>query len=217
MRRRDCFSHWSRADKGPDETDEARSTIGGHQPVDDDKGNQQLWKRLRNEVVEDRELLEGAQASPAKIRQLAQDWVHSHPGAKVTHSPRYRCFLVVDDEAVWHLLRLPMPVAYERSVPAMHSVKVFDAEFLLEDSYFNEGGESFDDEDEDDDDGSMCSGEVEGGYTGWFWIPATMLAWLWFHDGNEINYDELICLDTSWDGERRFMHVGSSVYRQLPL
>lgn len=199
--RDECFSY----PEGKDDSDEE------DKPRNDDKASQQLWQRLRNDIVQDRELLEGASQTPAKITKLAQDWVHSHLGAKVYHSPRNRYFIVVDDEVIQHLLRLPMPPAYQSSVPAVYSVKVYDAEFGLDGAYF--GDEESSDEDED---GSMCS-EEDDGYRGWFWLPASMLVWLWFLEGNEAEAIEIYCWDDSWDGERRPMHATTSVRMMLPL
>lgn len=195
--RDECLSYAKRKDDS-DEEDKSGN---------DDKASQQLVQRLRNEIIQDRELLEGAE--PAKITKLAQDWVHSRPGAKVYHSPQYRYFIVVDEEVIEHLLRLPMPPAYERSVPAIYSVKLYDAEFGLDDAYF--GDEESSDEDEDD---GMCS-EEDDDYRGWFWIPASALVWLWFGEGNEAEAMEIYCFNDYWNGERRPMHTTTCVTKML--
>jgi hypothetical protein len=96
-------------------------------PPADGKANEQLWKHLRNEIIEDRELLEGASADPAKILELAQDWVHYDRKAQTRDSPRYRFCLVIDDEVIDHLLQLPMPPSKEMDIPGIYSVKAFQA------------------------------------------------------------------------------------------
>ena len=68
----------------------------------DNKANEQLWQRLRHEMVDDRELLDGVSAS--QLLTLHQEWVHLHLKAVTGDSPRYRFFLVVDDEVLDHLL-----------------------------------------------------------------------------------------------------------------
>lgn len=42
----------------------------------DYKAIEQLCQRLRHDITEDRELLEGASETPHKILELAQQWVH---------------------------------------------------------------------------------------------------------------------------------------------
>jgi len=198
--RDECSSY---AERRKDESDEQDGRVNV------DKASQQLCQRLRNDIVQDRELLEGA--SPAQITKLAQDWVHSHSGAKVYHSPQYRYFINVDDEVIQHLLRLPMPPAYESGIPAVYSVKVYDAEFGLDDAYF--GDEESSDEDEDD---GMCP-EEDDGYRGWFWTSASGLVWLWFGEGNEAEAVEIYCWNSSWNGERRPMHTTTAITRMLRL
>lgn len=70
----------------------------------DGEANRQLWLRAKHEIVEDCDVLEDASESPEKMLKLHQDWVHSHPGAKVPDHSFYRYFLVVDDEVINNLL-----------------------------------------------------------------------------------------------------------------
>lgn len=101
----------------------------------DERPNQQLWSRLKNEIVQDREQLEGA--SPGKIRTIAQNWTHSL-GNKVHTSPRYRLCLMIDDDAIETLLRHPMPAVRPPNISLARAVKVIDSEFGLPDSYHSD-------------------------------------------------------------------------------
>lgn len=84
--------------------DEVFSYSNGEQVLEpvDGEANCQLWQRLRHNIVQDAGLLEGASESLDKLTELHQDWVHSHPGAKVPDHSFYRYFLVVDDEVINH-------------------------------------------------------------------------------------------------------------------
>jgi hypothetical protein len=84
---------------------------------------------VRHEVIEDPELLEGASETPDKILELTQQWVHLNRKATTGDSPRYRFFLVVDDEVIDQLLQLPMPARVTLNIPGLYSVKVYDACF----------------------------------------------------------------------------------------
>lgn len=88
---------------------------------------------MRNYIVEDRELLEGA--SPARLNELHHEWLESR-GGKAMNNCRHRYFLNLDEEAVENLLSLPPPG--ERISPTI-CMKVFDAEFGLPSSYFGSG------------------------------------------------------------------------------
>lgn len=123
------------------------------------------------------------------------------------HNPRYRFFIIVDDEAIDHLLQLPMPAAWESSVPMVYSVKVFDSRFGLSDEYF---GDPEPDDDEDD-----CEEEEDDGFEGWFWVSARKLTWLWFLD--DTSQEELFCSDDSWDGKLRLVHAKSAIDMMLPI
>ena len=79
--------------------------LNGNDMVDE-RPNQQLWQRLKNDIVQDREQVEGA--SFAKICALAQNWAH-YMGAKTYTSPRCRFRLLIDEEAMETLLKHPMP------------------------------------------------------------------------------------------------------------
>jgi hypothetical protein len=166
------------------------------------KAKNQVWQRLDNEVVQDRELLEGA--SPAKILEVARDWVASIPNVTLVSTPRHRYCIVIDEEAIQHLLKLPMPAVRERTIPSVYSVKVFDTTFGVPETYYGAPSDS----DDDDDDRGMCE-EDDDGYEGWFWISARKLLYLWFVDSEEAAEEELYCGDDSWDGIVRFLHSGT--------
>jgi hypothetical protein len=119
-------------------------------PPMDDKAHEQLWQRVRHEIIEDRELLEGASKTPNKILKLAQDWVHFDQKAKTKDSPRYRFFLVIDDEVIGNLLQLRIPANDKVSIPALYSIKVFDARVNSPPEF--SGGESDSDSDDCEED-----------------------------------------------------------------
>lgn len=145
----------------------------GTVPPADGKASEQLWQRLRHDIVEDRELLEGASKTPSKILELAQHWIHFDRKATTRNSPRYRFFLVIDDEVIDHLLQLPMPASKKRIIPALYSVTVYDARHNSPPEF--SGGESDSESDHDSDTGSE-GGEypvgVEDKFEGVFWCPA---------------------------------------------
>lgn len=88
--------------------DHHRQLWGKKDPGDkdglDDAPEQQLWKRLRNDIVEDRTLHEGA--SPARLNELHHEWLKSG-GGKTMQSCRNRYFLIFDKEVIDNLLFLP--------------------------------------------------------------------------------------------------------------
>jgi hypothetical protein len=130
--------------------------------------------------------------------------------ATTSDSPRYRFFLVVDDQVIDHLLQLPMPAEHQRSVPWIYSVKVYDAR--------HNSPSEFSDEDEDEDESDSDSDSIPEypDYQGHFWCPATYLPDLYFCDYQE-GTEELISRDSSWDATRRFMPSMVVVKYALPL
>lgn len=129
---------------------------------------QELAKRMSNDVVQDRESLEGASIS--SIQQLAKDWIAAR-GARISESARYRFFLVIDDEVVRHLLQFPTPVLEYPDEWQSYSVEVLDVEY-----------------DADTDKTSWRPGGPE--FEGWFWAGAwrlTVLAFMdYIRDGREV-------------------------------
>lgn len=105
--RYECFSY----------RDDGRQKGTIPMPPLDSKVNDQLWQRLRHDVIEDRALLEGASKTPGRILKLSQNWVHLDQKAKTGDSPRYRFFLVFDDEVIDHLLQLPAPENRKKTSP----------------------------------------------------------------------------------------------------
>lgn len=178
----------------------------------DGEANRQSWLRARHEIVEDSDLLEGASASPETILKLHQDWVHSHPSAKVPDHSFYRYFLVVDDEVINHLLQLPMPARYEVTIPAGYAVKLFDAWFNLDwDSYGDDDSELESEEDEDmsEEEGEITRADDFIDDEGWFWIGVFHLVLFWMCEDNAARED-FWTINKSWDGKRRPVYVGTS-------
>lgn len=161
----ECFSY----------TDDGRHQGTIPHPPLDVKANGQLWQRLNHEVVEGRELIEDA--TPDKVLGLAQAWVHSDRKATTGDNPRYRFFLVIDDEVLDHLLQLPTLATSANanpSIPMVYSVKVYDARFNSPPE--SSGGESDSDSEADD------KYEEDDGFEGWFWTSARKPMQLWFCD-----------------------------------
>jgi hypothetical protein len=169
----------------------------------DERPNQQLWSRLKNEIVQDREQLEGA--SPGKIRTIAQNWTHSL-GNKVHTSPRYRLCLMIDDDAIETLLRHPMPAVRPPNISLARAVKVIDSEFGLPDSYHSDVEDEEEDGERDDDDEEDEAGSTGLRYVGWFWAGASMLMDLWLIE-SELDTEELY----TWDDERQPLHLWTSM------
>lgn len=118
-----------------------------------DKPEQALWCRLRNNIVQDQQLLDGAPT--AKIKALAKTWIESC-GASVAESSCYRFFLIIDEEVVRNLLQYPMPATLPPRRWQWYSVKVLDIEFRR----------------------SLL--DHEQNYEGWAWAAASRLLQAWF-------------------------------------
>jgi hypothetical protein len=158
----------------------------------DDAPEQQLWKRLRNDIVEDRALLEGA--SPARLNELHHEWLKSRSG-KTMQNCRNRYFIILDEEVINNLLFLPPPGV--RISPTI-GMKVFDAEFRLPSSYFGSGDADEEDSDDDEEDEEVDSSEGDN-YEGWFFTRAEKLKDIWFDDLQKERHDEVY----NWDEESR--------------
>lgn len=177
----------------------------------DGEANRQLWQRVRHEIVEASDLLEGASESPERMLKLHQDWVHSHPDAKVPDHSFYRYFLVVDDEVINHLLQLPMPAKYERTIPAAYAIKLFDAWFNIDWDFYGENSEPESEEDEDmsEEKEEMTRADDFINDEGWFWIGVFHLVSFWMCEDNAA-VEELSTSDKSWGNIRRPVHAGTS-------
>jgi hypothetical protein len=153
--------------------------------------------------------------TPAKILELAQNWAHLDQKATTSDSPRYRFFLVVDDEVIDHLLQLPTPAEIKKGIPFIYSVKVYDARHNSPPEF------SYDDEEEESDSDSDSNAEypvggIEDDFEGYFWCPATYLPELWFCDYQN-DMEELLSTDDSWDATRRFVPSKVALKHNLPL
>lgn len=161
--------------------------------VKDDLDNapeQQLWKRLRNEIVENQEaLLEDA--SPAKLSEMHHEWLESR-GGKTMQDCRNRYFLILDDEIIDNLLILPPPDGHISPTICM---KVFDAKFGLPSSYFGNEFEGLEDSDDDEDEEGYSSDDND--YEGWFWTSAESLKDIWLQDSRKERRFEVYV----WDEE----------------
>lgn len=165
----------------------------------DGEANRQLWQRLRHEIVQDCDLLNGASETPARMHKVHQDWVHSHPGARVDDHSFYRYFLVIDDEVIDHLLHLPMPAnEEENSIASAYSVKLYDTWSQLGEEFYGYVPDPLEDE-------GMCKDEEMEAYEGWFWMSAYNMVAFWFAEDNAA-VEELFKNDDSWGGEWRLVH-----------
>ncbi|KAE8131681.1 hypothetical protein BDV38DRAFT_288471 [Aspergillus pseudotamarii] len=66
-----------------------------------------VWECCKNVIVDDEELLRGA--SPAKVRQLFQNWVERHRVYNHGSIPRSTFCLMVDNHAIQSILASPEP------------------------------------------------------------------------------------------------------------
>lgn len=147
----------------------------------DDKPNQQLLKRLKNEIVESATLLESAPAS--KLQEVHQYWIHSRvSGAQ--RGPRCQIFIIVDQEVVQKLLEHPMPATEPPDID--YAVKVFDVEV--------------------DDEEKV---RYEPPHEGWFWIGATNLMRHWFNDF-ELDQEETFIRDEHNRPIHLFSHIDAT-------
>ena len=161
----------------------------------DYNSSEQLSQRLRHEIIEYRQLLEGASKEPDKILKLPQDWIHLDRKATTGDSPRYLFFLVVEDEVIDQLLQLPMPARSTLDLPGLYSVKVYDARFNSLPEY--SGGKSESDSDSEADSEADSEGEpFHEDFEGYFWSPARKLADLWFC-GHDLPWEEILHWDDS--------------------
>jgi hypothetical protein len=126
-----------------------------------------------------------------------QDWVHLDRKATTGDSPRFRFFLVVDDEVIDQLLQLPTPTRRTLDLLVLYSVKVYDARFNSPSDH--SGGESGSDSDSETNSEADSEGEsFHEDFEGYFWSPARKLADLWFC-GHDLPWEELLHWDDSWD------------------
>lgn len=106
---------------------------------------QQLWKRLRNDILQDCALLDFA--LPARLSKLHHGCLASL-GGKTIRNCCNLYFLILDEEVMYNLLSLPPP---EYHSSPMICLTVFDAEFGLPSFYSRnefEGSEDSDDDEE---------------------------------------------------------------------
>ena len=98
----------------------------GDKEIIDDRSNQQLWQRLKNDVEQDPSL-EGA--APAQLQAFFKQWIYAR-NANRFGSSRYRFFIIMDSEVISKLVRISLPLPKYLDIDRLdHSVKVFDAEF----------------------------------------------------------------------------------------
>ncbi|GAB7333606.1 hypothetical protein MBLNU13_g05174t1 [Cladosporium sp. NU13] len=182
-----------------------------HKPNSDANFAKAIGQRARHEIVEDSELLEGAAESPEKMLKIHQDWVHSHPGARVPHHSFHRYFLVVDDEVMNHLLQLSTPAKYETTIPVGYAIKLFDAWFNMDWDFYGDSSEPEPEEDEDMSDEEEEREEIIRaddfiGYEGWFWIGVFHLVSFWMCE-DKAAVEELPTSDKYWGDKRRPVRV----------
>lgn len=175
---RASFSSNHDSSLGDEQRDAAKNDLPEDLVAVDDGPNQQLWQRLRLEVVEDRERLEGA--STAQVHDLINEWMDSK-GVKTMDCPRYRFYIIVDEEVMQSLLNHPSPaVGFDADLP--DGVKVLDAAYGKPDSYFGveAEGDKGDEDDKEDEDEHSVSDEKDPDYEGWYWAALRDLPELYF-------------------------------------
>lgn len=150
----------------------------------DDRSNQQLWQRLKNDVEQDLSL---DKASPAQLQIFFKQWINAR-GAEPSESSRYRFFIIMDKEMVRNLLEVGMPLSGSCDDHQRLPVKVFDAEFkhtrLYNPELFHPKLVARLSKDE-----------------GWFWTAGSMLANLFFQERAE-DWDAV----RSWDAQDHPIH-----------
>lgn len=90
----------------------------------------EVWKRYRNEIVENRDL-DGA--SPETVRQRFMAWIESR-GMEQNQTSRYRYCILIDKDVLETLSRLPLPpIEGRKEAWQLYSLKVIDVEIDGED------------------------------------------------------------------------------------
>ena len=114
----ECFTQTNRAD--------VSTVIQDH----DYNSACEVWKRYRNEVIEDRDL---DSASPETVRQRFMAWIESR-GMEQNQTSRYRYCILIDKDVLETLNRLPAPpIEGRQEAWQRYSVKVIDVEIDGED------------------------------------------------------------------------------------
>jgi hypothetical protein len=83
----------------------------------DDTPNQQLWRRMKNEIINDRATFEGA--TPSVVQQHFQAWIEQQgyhlpniesqdPSLEFPDSASHRFCIIIDAEALTNLLRFAL-------------------------------------------------------------------------------------------------------------
>ena len=166
-------------DDRDDDEDSSIESSEEYGEVVDDRSNQQLWQRLKNDVEQDLALDE---APHAQLQVLFKQWIYAR-GAIPSESSRYRFFIIMDQEVVQNLLSMGLPSSVSTTAVETLPVKVFDAEYkhvrLHNSKLFQPRLVARVSKDE-----------------GWFWAPASMLANLFFED--RTNEWEVV---RSWDSQ----------------
>jgi hypothetical protein len=124
----------------------------------------EVWKRYSNIIIEDRDL---DSAPPETVRKKFQAWIESR-GVSQNSTSRYRFCLVIDQDVLETLDRLPRPPTNDLQAKwQLYSLKVIDVEI----------------------DGERDHRYPEG-YRSCMMTPPWMLAHLYFH-GRSLCEDEL--------------------------
>lgn len=103
----------------------------------DDLPSQQLWQRIRTEVVEDRDDFENV--PPTAIQKHFQAWIEEQgyhlpnakspdPSLELAGLSTHRFCIIIDAEALKNLLRFPLPPRFYIEIGNHVGVKVLDVE-----------------------------------------------------------------------------------------
>jgi len=132
-----------------------------------DLANQELWRRVKSEVIEDRALFDGV--PPAAIQKHFHAWIEqqgvhlpniepSDPSLHMASSSTHRFCIIIDAEALQNLLRFPLRPTSDYDMDNHIGVKVLDVE---------------------------CHANSTDGYPppfdeGWLWTSPRSLPEIWF-------------------------------------
>lgn len=148
----------------------------------DSEPNQQVWRRYRNEIIEDRDQLDGATIDNIRERHVS---LMASQGRDLTWNSRYRYPIMIDEQVLDMLLQSPYMTPGTKPIqPLLYSVIVIDAT-----------GEDID--------------ELPD-YEGWVWCPCWDLVELWFQARDSAAEEWYRSWESN--GATTCIYIGSSTY-----